>query len=107
MEARKDMAKSSRGSVNNGRRLANLLQRVSAGGIGKADWGNARPEWIQAVICIIAKTGGLVSFGYSRDQNAYNLTILLDGDRETLWFNGDADLDEELRKVYEAFNQDG
>jgi len=105
MEARQDMAKHERGSVNNGRRLASLLERVSAGGVGKADWGNARAEWIQAVICVIGQVGGMASFGYSRDGNAYNLTILLDGERETLWFNGNADLDEELRKVYEAFNQ--
>ena len=97
--------KSNRGSVNNGKRLKSLLERVSAGGVGKADWGNCRPEWLQAVVCVIAKAGGLVSFGYSRDGNAYNVTILLDGDRETLWFNGDADLDEELRRVYEAFNE--
>lgn len=99
------MAKHHRGSTDNGRRLKNLLERVSNGSLGKADWGNARAEWLQAVICVIAQAGGLVSFGYSRDGNAYNLTILLDGDRETLWFNGNADLDEELRKVYEAFNQ--
>ena len=99
------MAKHHRGSADNGRRLKNLLERVSAGSLGKADWGNARAEWLQAVICVIAQAGGLVSFGYSRDGNAYNLTILLDGDRETLWFNANADLDEELRKVYEAFNQ--
>lgn len=98
------MAEHKRGSTNNGRRLANLLGRTSAGGSGKADWGNADAEWIQAVIVVVAKTGGLASFGYSRDQNAYNLTILLDGDRETLWFNGDADLNDELRRVYEAFN---
>jgi hypothetical protein len=105
MEARQTMGKSNRGSTNNGKRLADLLARTSAGGIGKADWGNCRPEWLQAVICAIARMGGLASFGYSRDQNAYNLTILLDGDRETLWFNGDADLDEELRRVYEAFTE--
>jgi hypothetical protein len=105
MEARQNMGKPNRGSVNNGKRLASLLARTAAGGIGKADWGNARPEWVLAVICAVGKMGGLTSFGYSRDGNAYNLTILLDGERETLWFNGDADLDEELRRVYEAFTE--
>lgn len=96
--------KGKRGSVNNGKRLAGLLGRTGGTGTGQADWGTADPRWIQAVIVAVSRIGGLASFGYSRDQGAYNLTILLDGERETLWFNQNADLDLELEQVFEAFN---
>ncbi len=43
--------------------------------------------------------GGAVTFGLSRDQGAHSLTLLLDGGRETLWFNGNADLEEALDEV--------
>lgn len=97
-------AKNQRGTVDNGKRLANLLGRTGAQGRGSADWGTADPRWIQAVIVAVSRIGGLASFGLSRDQGAYNLTILLDGERETLWFNQGADLDQELEAVYELFN---
>jgi hypothetical protein len=43
--------------------------------------------------------GGAVTLGLSRDGGAYSLTLLLESERTTLWFNGGADLDAELEKV--------
>jgi len=86
-----------RGSVDNASRLAGLGSNKGAG--GAADWGEALPENISAVILGVTRLGGAASFGLSRDKGAYNLTLFLDGDRTTLWFNGDAVLDEELLKV--------
>lgn len=86
-----------RGSVNNAGRLAGL------GGNGKAatgDWGAADPRWVAAVVVAVSSRGGAASFGLSRDKGAHSLTIMLDGERATLWFNGDADLDAELEKVF-------
>jgi hypothetical protein len=87
-----------RGTTNNASRLAGL----QAGGkpVGKADWGNANPEWIAAVVVGVTLAGGAVSFTLSRDQGAHGVTLMLDGERTTLWFNGDADLNEELEKVF-------
>ena len=86
-----------RGSTDNAGRLA----AFSAGkGEGKADWGGCDSRWIQAVLVKITGLGGAVTFGLSRDGGAHSVTLLLDGDRQTLWFNGDADLDVELEKVY-------
>lgn len=96
--------KAQRGSTDNGKRLATLLGGGSGTGKQGADWGNADPRWIVAVITAVCRLGGAASFGLSRDGGAYSLTILLDGDRQTLWYNGSADLDVELEKVYEAFN---
>lgn len=96
--------KTQRGSTDNGKRLAALLGGGNGTGKQGADWGSADPRWIVAVITAVCRLGGAASFGLSRDGGAYSLTILLDGDRQTLWYNGSADLDAELEKVYETFN---
>jgi len=87
-----------RGSTNNQKRLDAFTQR--AGRAGSADWGDAMPEHLAAVVIAATKVGGAVTFGLSRDGGAFMLTLLLDGERATLWFNGDADLAEELGTVY-------
>lgn len=94
--------KKERGSVNNEGRLRRLLEGGNKAQ-GKADWSRCDPRWLQAVIAQITSSGGAVSFGYSRDGGAHSLSIFLDGDRETLWFNGNADLDTELEQVWELF----
>lgn len=87
-----------RGSTNNQKRLDAFAQRTRQA--GTADWGSAMPEHIAAVVIAATKVGGAVTFGLSRDGGAYMLTLLLDGERATLWFNGDADLEVELGEVY-------
>lgn len=86
-----------RGSTNNAGRLAVF---GSNRGSSKADWGGCDPGWLQAVVVGITRLGGAVTFGTSKDGGAYSLTLLLDGDRQTLWFNGNAELDAELENVY-------
>lgn len=95
--ARGGQKSSRRGSANNGRRLDAFRDRTSAK--GAADWGDAPPDIIAGVVVASQRMGGAVTFGLSRDGGAHMLTLLLDGERETLWFNGDADLEDELRKV--------
>lgn len=85
-----------RGSVRNDNRLSAFAAANNADG---ADWGACTPERLQAVVIAITGLGGAVTFGLSRDKGAHSLTLLLDNNRETLWFNGDADLDEELDGV--------
>lgn len=85
-----------RGSVNNAKRLDIFAERTSE---GDADWGGCTAEMLQAVVTGINELGGAVTFSLSRNQGAYGLTLMLDGERQTLWFNGDAELDEELEKV--------
>lgn len=88
--------KSTRGSVNNANRLAGLGRGDASGG---ADWGGCNSEKLQAVVVGITELGGAVIIGMSRDKGAHSMTLLLDGSRETLWFNGNADLDMELDSV--------
>lgn len=86
----------SRGSVDNASRLAGFADKH---GSASADWGGCDPIWIQSVVVGITGLGGAVTFGTSRDGGAFSLTLMLDGERETLWFNGDAELDAELELV--------
>lgn len=85
-----------RGSVKNSKRLASF---VAGKGRKEADWGGCYPEKLQAVVVKITAMGGALTIGLSRDQGAHSLTLMLDGDRETLWFNGAADLNDELDEV--------
>lgn len=98
---RKDRARRNgqahRGSVRNDKRLAAFATKSIT---GQADWGGCDPGWIQACVVGITRLGGAITFGTSRDGGAYSLTLLLDGERETLWFNGNAELDVELEQVY-------
>jgi len=85
-----------RGSTRNTDRLGAFS---SGSGKSLADWGGCDPARLQAVLVGITGLGGAVTFGLSRDLGAHSLTLLLDGNRTTLWFNGKADLDEELDAV--------
>lgn len=85
-----------RGSVRNDTRLAAFAKGGPADG---ADWGGCDPERIQGVVVAITALGGAVTFGMSRDKGAHSLTLMLDDSRKTLWFNGDAELSEELLDV--------
>lgn len=91
--------KGKRGSANNGRRLDAFRKGIGA---ATADWGGCDQARLQAIVVAITELGGAATFGLSRDGGAYMLTIMLDGHRETLWFNGNAELDEELLAVLET-----
>lgn len=88
-----------RGSVNNSRRLDTFKKGV---GSTAADWGGCDPARIQDIVVAITELGGAATFGLSRDGGAHSVTVMLDGERETLWFNGNADLNEELVTVRET-----
>lgn len=88
--------KKTRGSTRNPDRLAAF---ATGSGSGAADWGACDPSRLQAVVVGITAMGGAITLGLSRDLGAHSLTLLLDGQRTTLWFNGNADLDAELEGV--------
>lgn len=85
-----------RGSVRNDHRLDAFTKGAA---VGSADWGGVDSKWIQAVVVSITLMGGAVTFGLSRDQGAHSLTLMLEGNRKTLWFNGNAVLGDELSAV--------
>lgn len=89
-------AKSVRGTVRNDNRLRAFAAASEGSG---GDWGACDPKRMQAVVVGITRLGGAATFGLSRDQGAHSLTLLLDQNKQTMWFNGGADLDEELDAV--------
>ena len=97
-DTEKKRAKERRGSVNNKQRLKKLMAAKQG---GEADWGTCTGNLLRDVVCEITRTGGAVTIGLSRDMGAHSLTLLLDGERETLWFKASADLDGELNEIIE------
>lgn len=85
-----------RGSTDNERRLDAFRKAV---GTTEASWGDCDPKLQQSVIVAITGLGGAITFGLSRDNGAHSVTLMLDGERETLWFNGSADLDDALKVI--------
>jgi hypothetical protein len=92
----KKLKRKRRGTVQNTARLDAFKEQRGA---TQASWASCSSKALQQVICAITELGGAVTIGLSRDLGAHSMTLLLDGGRETLWFNGDADLDDELLKV--------
>lgn len=91
---------SKRGSTDNKKRLDSLREKAKAH--SSADWDNATPESLQGLIVAAQNIGAAITFGLSRDGGAYMVTILLDGDRETFWYNGQADLQAELYDLHQS-----
>lgn len=92
----KNGGRKKRGSVKNASRLEAFANKS---GKGQADWGGCNSERLQGVIVGITAMGGAVTFSLSRDTGSHGLTLLLDKERSSLWFNGDSDLDAELDDV--------
>lgn len=88
--------KGSRGSTDNKGRLAAFARNTQTSG---ADWGACSPDKLQGVIVAITGLGGAVTFGMARDGGAHMVTLLLNKERQTLWLNGNADLDAELDDI--------
>lgn len=99
--ARADKKGKTRGSTNNQSRLA-AFGSAQKEVVGNADWGGCDPRWLAAVVVAAAGTGMEVSFSYSKDGGAHGLSLYdySTQERVRLWFNGDADLNAELEKVW-------
>lgn len=92
----------SRGTTKNEDRLEAFSRGSTK---GSADWGGCDPIWIQTVVERITAMGGAVTFGLSRDNGAHSLTLMLDGSRKTMWYNGDEDLNVALETVAATLKQ--
>lgn len=99
--ASKNSKNGSRGSVNNSGRLSRFNQAKSSPQ-AQAEWSVSNPGWLAAVVMAATNQGMEISFSLSSDGGAHGLKLydFKSGERATLWFNGDADLDAELEKVF-------
>lgn len=96
-KSKQENRKQSRGAVDNEKRLERLKNRTAGTEVG---WGNASPEWLMAIVVLVSSSGGAVRFGLSRDKGSYSLGLYLGAENQTIWFNGDADLNDELGALY-------
>lgn len=85
-----------RGTTRNKARLDAFAASSPTGG---GDWGSCDQAWLADVVTKITAMGGAVTFGLSRDLGAHSLTLMLDGERQTMWYNGDEDLSVALEAV--------
>jgi hypothetical protein len=90
--------KGKRGATNVGKRLDGLGQNGKQG--GSATYIGVDAGFLYGIVVEITKRGGAVSFGLSRSQEAWNVTLFLDGDRRTVWINGGDDVNEKLEEIY-------
>jgi hypothetical protein len=58
-------------------------RRKHRGNINPADWDGVDAELLRKVIATVAKRGGAIRFGYTRDGGSYAIGILGDGDPYT------------------------
>lgn len=97
-EAKEGRKRKGRGSTDNKGRLAGLQSPSQAK--GAAEWSGASADYVLGLVALATSLGFIVSFSLSRDGGAHGFSLYGDGERVQLWFNGDADLDAELEKVY-------
>lgn len=53
-----------------------LNRRVNRGNVQPADWREASPDKIAAVVCLITRAGLAIQFGTTSDGGAYSLRIV-------------------------------
>lgn len=91
--------RAARGSVKNTDRLAAFRSPAAT---GSASWANCNCDLLHAVVVAITALGGAIIFGLGRDKGSHSLTLLLDEKKVSLYFNGDADLNDKLQEVLET-----
>jgi len=77
--------------------------RESLGRGKQADWNSADAETLRQCIAVVAKTGGALRLGYSRDGGAYAIGVYGDGDPYTLYCPPDDDIDTVIVRITNAF----
>ena len=78
-------------------------RRVSTKVGGTADWGGVNAEVLRDAIQTVARQGGALRFGYSRDGGAYAIGVLGDGEPYTEYLRPTDDVEEYLRILIEQW----
>ena len=66
-----------------------------------ADYGSVDSKNLQRCIAAIAKVGGALRFGYTRDGGAYAVGVYYSGETETVYIKPSEDFDAVLSTVIE------
>lgn len=86
-------------SINDRDRKRQFRQKASS----NADWQQVDAATIQRCIATVAKTGGALRFGYSRDGGVFAVGVLGDGQPYTLWERDPEVMSETLQELCQHF----
>lgn len=83
------------------RPVRSVFERLSGGKERRAvaDWGEAMPEHLSALVVITTRLGGLITFGRSRDRYALSVNFYIEGEKLTKWLDTDGDIDQQLGEI--------
>lgn len=71
---------------------------------GIANWGNADADLALQLVVIVARDGGAVRFGYTRDGGAYSIGIYSGDLSKTYYCNEKDGIDETIRGLIQYFD---
>ena len=77
----------------------------SSTGGGAADWSEVDGELLRKAVAAIARLGGAVRLGYTRDGGAYAIGIYGDGEPFTEYVPPSQDVDAYLRELIEDYGK--
>lgn len=66
---------------------------------GTVEWSSIQSQLVVEAIGCVAKSGGALRFGYTRDQGAYAIGIYGEGDPYTEYFHDPKDCADFLREL--------
>lgn len=74
-------------------------------GHGVADWANANAEDVLQLVCAVAREGGAVRLGYTRDGGAYSIGLYLGDDSKTYYCNDAEGIDSYVSELRQQFEE--
>lgn len=86
------------------RAAAKALPQTARKGGFVADWSNADPGLVLGLVCRVAREGGAVRFGYTRDGGAYSIGLYLGENSKTYYCNEVDGINEQLEELKRYFD---
>jgi putative hemolysin len=81
-------------------------RRANRGNTNPADWGGADAKVVLRAIEIVARAGGALRFGYTRDGGSYAIGVLGDGDPYTDYIRPTDDLTAYLEGIIDDWGNE-
>ncbi len=73
---------------------------------GRVDWNSIGAELLRTACSCVAKSGGALRFGYTRDQGAFAIGVYGEGDPYTEYFHSPQDCTEFLLELIGDYTDD-
>lgn len=74
-------------------------RRVARGDVEPADWSGVDGKLLAYAVAVVARQGGAIRLGYTRDGGAYAVGIYGDGEPYTDYIRPSEDVEQYLRGV--------